>query len=151
MLEQKRHEFGLDQPLLVQYSKYIVKICQLDFGISYSSNKPVWEEVMVRIPATMQLAISSMLLAICVSIPLGFLAGIKKNSVIDYFSQLLSFFGASIPSILARVFTHFLLFCQIEHLSSRRDRLTVTSRFTVHYIGIAFNFNLYEAFTSECA
>ena len=98
MLEQKRHEFGLDQPLFVQYSQYIVKICQLDFGISYSSNKPVWEEVMARIPATMQLAISSMLLAICVSIPLGFLAGIKKNSVIDYFSQLLSFFGASIPA-----------------------------------------------------
>ncbi|USK72013.1 nickel ABC transporter permease subunit NikB [Peribacillus asahii] len=98
ILEQKRHEFGLDQPLLVQYVNSIIKICQLDFGISYVSNKPVWDEVTYRMPATIQLALGSILLAILVSVPLGFLAGIKKNSGIDYFSRFLAFFGASIPS-----------------------------------------------------
>ncbi|MFE0561998.1 nickel ABC transporter permease subunit NikB [Priestia megaterium] len=98
ILAQKRHEFGLDQPFFIQYVNSIMKICQLDFGISYVSNKPVWNEVIYRIPATFQLAIASILIAVFVSVPLGFLAGVKKGSVIDHFSRLLSFFGASIPT-----------------------------------------------------
>ncbi len=98
MLDQKRHEFGLDQPLLIQYVNALSKICQLDFGISYVTNKPVWEEIYSRMPATIQLTIGSLLIAILVSVPIGFLAGIKKNSGIDHFSRFLSFIGASIPS-----------------------------------------------------
>ncbi|PEC45226.1 nickel ABC transporter permease subunit NikB [Priestia megaterium] len=98
ILAQKRHEFGLDQPFFIQYANSIMKICQLDFGISYVSNKPVWDEVIYRIPATIQLAIVSILIAVFVSVPLGFLVGVKKGSAIDHFSRLLSFFGASIPS-----------------------------------------------------
>ena len=98
ILAQKRHEFGLDQPFFIQYANSIMKICQLDFGISYVSNKPVWDEVIYRIPATIQLAIASILIAVFVSVPLGFLAGVKKGSAIDHLSRLLSFFGASIPS-----------------------------------------------------
>ncbi|WP_066057237.1 nickel ABC transporter permease subunit NikB [Robertmurraya korlensis] len=97
-LEQKRHEFGLDQPLLIQYVNTLIKICQFDFGISYVTNKPVWEEISARIPATIQLTIGSLLIAIFVSVPIGFLAGIKKNSGMDHFSRFLSFIGASIPS-----------------------------------------------------
>lgn len=98
ILAKKRHEFGLDQPFLVQYANSILKICQLDFGISYVSNKPVWDEVIYRIPATIQLALASILIAVLISVPLGFLAGVKKGSAIDHFSRLLSFFGASIPT-----------------------------------------------------
>ncbi|WP_370223316.1 nickel ABC transporter permease subunit NikB [Cytobacillus sp.] len=98
MLDQKRHEFGLDQPLLIQYVNALIKICQLDFGISYVTNKPVWEEISSRMPATIQLTLGSLLIAILVSVPLGFLAGIKKNSGIDHFSRFLSFIGASIPA-----------------------------------------------------
>ncbi|WP_186578509.1 nickel ABC transporter permease subunit NikB [Aquibacillus kalidii] len=98
MLEQKRNEFGLDQPFLIQYGNALIKICQFDFGISYVTNKPVWEEITSRMPATIQLTIGSLLIAIIVSVPIGFLAGIKKNSVIDHFSRFLSFIGASIPS-----------------------------------------------------
>lgn len=97
MLEQKRQEFGLNQPLLVQYIQSLIKICQLDFGISYISNKPVWQEVVYRMPATTQLAFSSIFLAVLVSVPIGFLAAVKRNGVIDQFSRILAFFGASIP------------------------------------------------------
>ncbi|MDF2902612.1 MAG: nickel import transporter permease subunit NikB [Bacillus sp. (in: firmicutes)] len=98
ILAQKRHEFGLDQPLLMQYVNSVIKIGQFDFGLSYVTNKPVWEELSTRLPATIQLTIGSIIIAILVSIPLGFLAGIKKNSAIDHFSRFLSFLGASIPS-----------------------------------------------------
>ncbi len=98
ILAQKRHEFGLDQPLYIQYVNSIIKIVQFDFGTSYVTNKPVWEEISTRLPATIQLTIGSIIIAIIVSVPIGFLAGIKKNSGIDFFSRFLSFFGASIPS-----------------------------------------------------
>ncbi|WP_339148634.1 MULTISPECIES: nickel ABC transporter permease subunit NikB [unclassified Sutcliffiella] len=98
LLAQKRQEFGLDQPLLIQYVNAVIKICQFDFGISYVTNKPVWEEISSRISATVQLTLGSLLIAIIVSVPIGFLAGVKKNSGIDHFSRLLSFIGASIPS-----------------------------------------------------
>ncbi len=98
VLAQKRQEFGLDQPLLVQYVNSVIQISQFDFGVSYVTNKPVWEEVSSRIPATIQLTVGSIIIAIIVSVPIGFLAGLKKNSGIDHFSRFLSFFGASIPS-----------------------------------------------------
>ncbi|WP_282139666.1 nickel ABC transporter permease subunit NikB [Cytobacillus oceanisediminis] len=108
ILTQKRHEFGLDEPFLIQYVNSIIKICQLDFGISYVSNKPVWDEVTYRMPATIQLALGSILIAVFVSVPIGFLAGVKKNSLIDHFSRILSFLGASIPSFwLGYIFIFF--------------------------------------------
>ncbi|HHZ5404451.1 MULTISPECIES: nickel ABC transporter permease subunit NikB [Bacillus cereus group] len=97
MLEQKRQEFGLDQPLFMQYIQSLIKICQLDFGVSYLSNKPVWQEVVYRMPATTQLAFSSIFIAVLVSVPIGFLAAVKKNGVMDQFSRVLAFLGASIP------------------------------------------------------
>ncbi|MGO4889969.1 nickel ABC transporter permease subunit NikB [Anaerobacillus sp. MEB173] len=98
LLAQVRHEFGLDKPLLVQYVNSVIQISQFNFGVSYVTNKPVWEEISSRISATIQLTVGSLIIAVLVSIPLGFLAGIKKNSGIDHFSRFLSFFGASIPS-----------------------------------------------------
>ncbi|MGE6577760.1 nickel ABC transporter permease subunit NikB [Paenibacillus xylanexedens] len=97
LLAQKRHEFGLDQPLLTQYVHTIQKIAKLDFGTSYLTNKPVWDEVKLRIPATAELAFWSMLLSALVSIPLGILAAVYKNSWIDMVSRAISYFGASIP------------------------------------------------------
>lgn len=97
LLAEKRKEFGLDQPLIVQYAGTVMKIFRLDFGKSYLTNEPVWDEVKAKMPATIQLAVSSIMLAIIISIPLGFLSAVYKNSLIDSFSRLLSFFGASIP------------------------------------------------------
>lgn len=97
LLAQKRHEFGLDQPLLTQYVHTIQKIAKLDFGTSYLTNKPVWDEVKLRIPATAELAFWSILLSALVSIPLGILAAVYKNSWIDMVSRAISYFGASIP------------------------------------------------------
>ncbi|WP_339238623.1 nickel ABC transporter permease subunit NikB [Paenibacillus sp. FSL R5-0517] len=97
LLAQKRHEFGLDQPLLTQYAHTIQKIAKLDFGTSYLTNKPVWDEVKLRLPATAELAFWSILLSALVSIPLGVLAAVYKNSWIDMVSRAISYIGASIP------------------------------------------------------
>lgn len=98
LLEQKREELGLNQPLMIQYIDTVLKISQFDFGISYVTNKSVWDEIATRMPATIQLTLCSLFIAILVSVPLGFLAGINRNSVMDHLSRFLSFIGASIPS-----------------------------------------------------
>lgn len=97
ILAQKRHEFGLDQPFPVQYAHFLMKMCRLDFGTSYLSNEPVWEEVAKRIPATLELAFSSIALAILISVPIGFLSAIHKNGIVDHLGRIIAFFGASIP------------------------------------------------------
>lgn len=97
VLEQKRHEFGLDQPLFNQYLNTLKRISQLDFGTSYLTNQPVWEEVKNRLPATAQLAFWSVLFSTLVSIPLGICAAVYKNSWIDMLSRAISYLGASIP------------------------------------------------------
>ncbi|MGF7029985.1 nickel transport system permease protein [Paenibacillus mucilaginosus] len=97
VLAAKRHEFGLDQPLLVQYAQSVMKMCRLDFGTSYITNEPVWQEVVLKFPATIQLALCSIILAILVSVPIGFLSAIFKNGAVDYSSRVLSYIGACIP------------------------------------------------------
>ncbi|WP_046213194.1 nickel ABC transporter permease subunit NikB [Paenibacillus wulumuqiensis] len=97
VLEQKRHEFGLDQPLWTQYMHTLQKIARLDFGTSYLTNQPVWNEVVSRMPATAELALWSMLFSVIVSVPLGILAAVYRNSWIDMVSRAISYLGASIP------------------------------------------------------
>ncbi|MDN5709054.1 MAG: nickel ABC transporter permease subunit NikB [Planococcus sp. (in: firmicutes)] len=97
LLAEKRQEFGLDRPLIVQYFQTVADIVRFDFGNSYVTNTPVWQEIATRLPATLQLAFSSILVAIIVSVPLGFLSAVYKNSWLDHFSRLLSYLGASIP------------------------------------------------------
>jgi nickel transport system permease protein len=97
VLAEVRREFGLDQPLLVQYGSSILKMFQLDFGTSYITKTPVWDEVKLRMPATLQLAFSSIILAVIISVPLGFFSAIYKNSIIDQLSRGIAFLGASIP------------------------------------------------------
>ncbi|WP_172253639.1 nickel ABC transporter permease subunit NikB [Saccharibacillus deserti] len=97
LLEQKRQEFGLDRPLFEQYLDTLKRMVRLDFGSSYLTNKPVWDEVKTRLPATIELAAWSMLLSVLVSLPLGVLAAVYRNSWIDLLSRGISYFGASIP------------------------------------------------------
>jgi nickel transport system permease protein len=97
LLQQKRHEFGLDRPLLVQYVHTLGNIATLDFGKSYLTNQPVWNEVVSKLPATAELAFWSMLFSVLVSIPLGVLAAVYKNSWIDMLSRIIAYLGASIP------------------------------------------------------
>ncbi|EAA9756072.1 nickel ABC transporter permease subunit NikB [Paenibacillus sp. UMB7766-LJ446] len=97
LLEQKRHEFGLDRPLFTQYIDTLGKISRMDFGTSYLTNKPVIDEVKSKLPATAELALWSILFSALVSIPLGILAAVYKNSWIDMVSRGISYFGASIP------------------------------------------------------
>lgn len=98
-LEQLRHILGFDLPLHEQYFRYITGIVTRgDFGYSYSVNTPVSTLLVERLPATLQLAAFSFGLGLLVSVPLGILAAVKRNTLIDYIVSFVSFLGYSMPT-----------------------------------------------------
>lgn len=94
---EKRAELGLDKPFLVQFANWLKGIVRGDMGISYISGKQVLSTFMAKLPATLLLMVTSILLTVIVSIPLGILAAVKRNRSIDYLIRALSFAGNSMP------------------------------------------------------
>ncbi|WP_459481011.1 nickel ABC transporter permease [Clostridium saccharoperbutylacetonicum] len=94
---EKRVELGLDKPFLIQYGSWLKGVASGDMGSSYISHKPVFETFISKLPATIYLTITSMVLTIFISIPLGILAAVKRNQFIDYFIRMISFIGNSMP------------------------------------------------------
>jgi peptide/nickel transport system permease protein len=89
--------FGLDQPIIVQYFKFLGRALRLDFGNSSRTGRPVTSEFLERFPGTVELTIFAMILAIGVGIPLGYLAARRHGSWIDSTSVIGSLLGVAIP------------------------------------------------------
>ncbi len=96
--ETLRKELGLDKPILVQYLSFIGGVATGDLGKSLFTNKGVAESIIERYPATVELALCSMALAIVIAIPLGVLAAARKNTIIDTGAMAASLLGVSMPS-----------------------------------------------------
>jgi peptide/nickel transport system permease protein len=90
-------EFGLDQPIYVQYFRWLEKIAVGDFGNSLVTRRPVTVELLERIPATVYLALVGIGLSLVIAIPLGTMAAVRRNSAADYGAQITSLIGISIP------------------------------------------------------
>jgi peptide/nickel transport system permease protein len=90
-------QYGLDEPLPVQYWRYVKTVSQGDFGDSTVSRQPVVEEFKQKFPATIELAVAAMLFSMLLGIPLGFFAAKKYGSVFDHASLVASLIGISIP------------------------------------------------------
>ncbi|WP_312148717.1 nickel ABC transporter permease [Paenibacillus odorifer] len=97
LLAEKRHELGIDQPFFVQYAQDVLRIARFDFGSSYLTGKPVLQEVAQRLPATLELAITSLGVTFISVLVLGYFSATRKNGWMDYLNRLLSYIGASIP------------------------------------------------------
>ncbi|HEU5011431.1 MAG TPA: ABC transporter permease [Roseiflexaceae bacterium] len=92
-----RHEMGFDRPVLVQYGEWLERAVQGDFGTSLHYRQSNMGLVMERLPATLELTFASLLLALIVSLPLGVLAAIRRNSWIDRIAMLGAMLGQSLP------------------------------------------------------
>ncbi|MGE3536522.1 MAG: ABC transporter permease [Candidatus Tectimicrobiota bacterium] len=97
-LDQIRQELGLDQPMLVQYGRWISGAVQLDFGNSYWTRQPVMEELKRRYPMTANLAVMSLLVGTLIAIPIGVLSAIKQDTLVDYVARVFVIAGLSIPN-----------------------------------------------------
>jgi peptide/nickel transport system permease protein len=93
-----RHEWGLDQPLLTQYWQFISRAMVGDFGKSIKFGEPVMKLVLERLPATVELAGTSLFVAILISIPIGVYSAIKRDTLIDHAGTGLALVGVSLPN-----------------------------------------------------
>lgn len=94
---QVRHDLGLDQPLLVQFWRYISHLAQGNLGLSHLTNQPVSADLMRTFPATLELATCSMIFAAVFGVTLALLAAWKPGSVIDNVARFISLLGYSVP------------------------------------------------------
>lgn len=96
------HEYGFDQPFYVQYTNYVLNALQGNFGYSLVKyrDQPVGRLIAERLPVTVQLNIVSLLLGVVIGVPLGLIAGLKRNSWIDLIIRILVIAGISLPIIL---------------------------------------------------
>jgi peptide/nickel transport system permease protein len=92
-----RSALGLDQPWYVQYVRFVAGAVQGDLGISYRSKQPVFDEVLGRFPATVELASAALLFSVTLGIGLGVIAAVKHNSAVDRLTVLLAMLGSSMP------------------------------------------------------
>lgn len=97
--ERLRAQYDLDQPLLVQYGKWLGRLAQLDFGDSFSQDRrPVLDKILERLPITILINLLSILLILAVSVPIGVLAATKRNSLFDRLTTIFVFVGFATPS-----------------------------------------------------
>ncbi|PYM12175.1 MAG: peptide ABC transporter permease [Candidatus Rokuibacteriota bacterium] len=97
-LAAMRHRLGLDQPLVVQFGTWLWGILRFDFGTSLWTGRPVMEELLVRLPLSLELALAATVVSVIIAIPFGMLAAVRQDSWVDYAIRVISIGGLAIPS-----------------------------------------------------
>ena len=98
VIEQTRTAMGLNDPFLTQYIRWLGNCLHGDFGTSYSLHKPVTELLLERIGPTLKLTAISLVMMLLLSVPLGVLSALYKNSFVDYLARGLTFIGCAMPN-----------------------------------------------------
>ena len=97
-IREMERQMGLDRPVPVQYWRYLSGVLRGDFGESATTGRPVLTDFLQRVPATLELTLASMLIAIGVGIPLGVLAAVRRDGPLDHASRLLGVGGVAMPT-----------------------------------------------------
>jgi len=97
-VEEFRLKMGLDQPLYIQYLKWLNRAVRGDLGYSYMTGQDVFGEILESFGPTLELAIASLIISIALALPLGILSALNRKSIIDYIGMLMALIGVSIPN-----------------------------------------------------
>ena len=97
-VDELRKSLGLDQPLLTQYVAFLRHAVTGDLGVSFRTGQPVTTMIIERVPATAELAIAAMFVAIVIAIPLGVVAAVWRGTKVDYAAMTFALAGVSIPN-----------------------------------------------------
>lgn len=96
--ESIRQKYGLDQPFIVQYYRFVKSVVQGDLGISILQDRPVIEMIRERLPVTLEIGLLGFLITFLIAIPAGVMAAVKKNTIVDYLCMSGSLLGIAIPT-----------------------------------------------------
>ena len=92
-LAAMRQRLGLDQPLLVQFGTWLWGVLRFDFGTSLWTGQPVVQELLIRLPLSLQLAVMATMVSVVIAIPLGMLAAVRQDTWVDYLVRVISIGG----------------------------------------------------------
>jgi peptide/nickel transport system permease protein len=98
-----RQEYGLDRPIIVQYVIWLGKLLQGDWGTSYLTSRSVLNEVLIRLPITVELIVLAMVAALLIALPAGIIAALRQNTWADYTAMTSALVGISIPDFFLGV------------------------------------------------
>lgn len=96
-IERLKHNLGMDQPVPIQYLKWLGHILTGDMGYSTSNSEPVFQAIVERIPATLELMGTSFIFSVIIGVGAGIISAVYRYSLVDYFITTLAFFGQSMP------------------------------------------------------
>jgi len=125
-IDNLRDRYGLDQPLFVQYWKWVSRMPQGDFGRSFATLEPVSLLIWGRLQLTLLLSLITLFFTWIISIPLGIYSAVKQYSILDYIGTFLGFIGLAIPN--------FMLALGLMYVSFRYFNVTITGLFSPEYI-----------------
>lgn len=100
MIAELRARYGLDDPIFIQYGRWISQIIKGDFGYSIINGQPIKEILAQKLPATVELALASLIISSVLGILLGILSAVNQNGPIDYIARVIGVIGQSIPEFL---------------------------------------------------
>src|SRR5689334_23109215 len=96
-VEQIRVKLGLDQPLIVQFGRYVKDLARGDLGNSLTTGQPVGQEIKTRLPASAELTLLGLIVSMAIAVPLGIFAATRPNSIIDHACRVVATAGVSLP------------------------------------------------------
>ena len=96
-IEMERQKLGLDKPLVIQFKDWMVGVATLDLGNSMWTERPVMEEMSLRLELSLQVAIMATIFAVLIAVPLGTMAALYRDTWIDYLMRIATIGGISIP------------------------------------------------------
>lgn len=138
--EQARQElikqYGFDQPVHVQFVRYLRDIASGKFGRSFNTGQDVFDDLRQRVFATLELTFLSMLLAIVIGIPFGVLAALRRNSIIDHLLRVVSVGGVSVPSFWLGIILIYIFFSELRWVPAPIGRISVSLAPPIHITGL---------------
>jgi peptide/nickel transport system permease protein len=109
-VQKIREQYGLDDPVWKQYVDYVDGVLHLDFGTSFTSRKPVKEDMQKYLPATIEMGLYAFILATVIGIPLGVASAVKRDSLVDHVSRFVSISGLALPVFWLALMIQFVFF-----------------------------------------
>jgi peptide/nickel transport system permease protein len=136
LVKQYREQYGLDDPLPVQYVKYVKELARGNLGVSTISRRTITEEIGTRFPATVELAFAALLFAVFVGIPLGFFAAKYHGGATDHLTMVGSLIGISIPVFFLAIILKYIFAVRLGWLPTvgREDVLATRPHPTNFYM-----------------
>ncbi|MDA9459555.1 peptide ABC transporter permease [Bradyrhizobium sp. CCBAU 21359] len=122
-LAEMEHQMGLDRPFPEQYYRYVSGIFKGDLGESASTGRPVSQDFLQRLPATLELNLASLLIAIVIGLPLGVLSAVHRDTLIDHIGRVVGIMGVAMPSFLTGLLFVYVFFYMFNLAPSPLGRL----------------------------